>query len=64
MTQEQLAPIVRAGQTFEVLGWGGFLLAAGTGATALMMFLFGAPPSPISLTVSPSSAGLAWGGSW
>ena len=57
VTREALAPVVSAGQTFEVLGWAGFGLAAGAGVTALVMFLVGAPPAQVSFFVTPSGLG-------
>ena len=39
---------MRAGQTFELLGWTGLGLAAGAGVTALVMYLVGAPPTQVS----------------
>lgn len=55
--REQLAPIVTAGQTWELLGWTGFGLAAGAGATALVMFFVGAPPAQVSFFFTPSGVG-------
>lgn len=57
VTREALAPVVSAGQTYEVLGWTGFGLAAGAGVTALVMFLVGAPPSQVSFFLTPSGVG-------
>ncbi|MBL8937216.1 MAG: hypothetical protein JNM69_21835 [Archangium sp.] len=57
VTREALAPVVSAGQTFELLGWTGFGLAAGAGVTALVLFFVGAPPAPVSFFVTPSGVG-------
>lgn len=56
-TREALAPVVSAGQTFELLGWAGFGLAVGSGVTALVMFLVGAPPAQVSFFFTPSGVG-------
>lgn len=58
VTREALDPVVRAGQTFELLGWTGFGLAAGAGVTALVMYLVGAPPTQVSFFFSSSAAGV------
>ena len=62
VTREALAPVVSAGQTYELLGLTGFGLAAGAGVTALVMFLVGAPPAPVSFF--PTSSGFAVRGSF
>ncbi|MER2566326.1 MAG: hypothetical protein ABTQ32_36725 [Myxococcaceae bacterium] len=62
VTREALAPLVSAGQTYELLGWTGFGLAVGTGVTALVMYLVGAPRTQVSLF--PTSSGFAVGGSF
>jgi hypothetical protein len=55
-------PIVRAGQTFELLGWAGGVLALASGTTALIMFFVGAPAPAVSFTPVPGGGVVGVGG--
>lgn len=61
----QLTPIVRRGEAFEALGWSAVGLAGAAGATALVMYLLGAPPeTSVTLAPLPSGAVLGLGGAF
>ncbi|MBL8917667.1 MAG: hypothetical protein JNJ54_02310 [Myxococcaceae bacterium] len=62
VTRADLDPIVRSGQTFELLGWAGGVLALASGATALVMFIAGAPAPAVSFTPVPGGGVVGLGG--
>lgn len=64
VTRAELDPVVRAGQTFELLGWLGGGLALASGATALVMFLVGAPAPAVAVVPSRDGAVLSVGGAF